>query len=69
MPSYGIDRELALYPHVYFQSLQIFALDGRKIFESVTPPDALPRRAFLPRCYVLQGQLRSGNNIIEQICN
>lgn len=52
-----------------FQSLQIFALDGRKIFESVTPPDALPLRAFLPRCYVLQGQLRSGNNIIEQICN
>lgn len=52
-----------------FQSVQVFALDGRKIFETLTPSDALPLRAFLPRCYVLQGQLRSGNRIIEQICN
>lgn len=52
-----------------FLYLQIFTLDGRKIYESFTPTDALPLRALLPRCYVLQGQLRSGKNMIEQICN
>lgn len=52
-----------------YSSIELFSIDGRKIFESSTSPLVYPVTRELPACYVIKAQLHNGKKIVEQLCN
>ncbi len=65
----GTEKNIRTTDWSQYEYFQIFATDGRKIFDTATNPNALPSEAMFPACFIVRGQLRTGQNIIEQICN